>query len=182
MPKAETAAPKPAEPDDAAEKVHDPVHRVSYSFRREGADLWVHSWFEPGGHLPGHFHPTLTEHWEAAEGSIRFKLDGRWRDLRPEDGPVPVPPTARHEVKNESGRVVRTRTRVVPAGNLQEFLVESARAAHEGLYNSRNLPTSWAGLKWLAAFAHRHRHEVVTTSPPPALQRLTLPLLARLAR
>jgi hypothetical protein len=70
---------------------------------------------------------------------------------------------------------------VTPAGGLEEFLTESARAAREGLYNARNLPTGFRGATWLAEFALRFRDETVMTSPPPALQRLVLPLLARFA-
>jgi hypothetical protein len=74
------------------------------------------------------------------------------------------------------------RTRVTPAGRLEEFLTGSARAAREGLYNARNLPISWRGATWIAEFALRFRDETVMTSPPPALQRLALPPLARFAR
>lgn len=164
------------------ERIHDPIHRVSYSFSREGENLWVYTWLEDGGHLPEHFHPTLEERWETLEGAVRVKLNGRWRDLVPEDGPVLVAPGIRHELKNTSGREARLRTEVLPAGHLEEFLVESARAARDGLYNARNLPTSFRGAGWLADFALRFRDETVMCSPPPALQRMTLPLLARLAR
>jgi mannose-6-phosphate isomerase-like protein (cupin superfamily) len=163
-------------------EVEDPVHRVSYSFRREGSDLWVYSWLEDGGHLPEHYHPSLEEHWETLEGSARVKLDGSWRDLVPADGPLLVARTARHELKNESGRLAKMRTRVTPAGRLEEFLTESARAAREGLYNARNMPTGFRGATWIAEFALRFRDETVMSSPPPALQRLVLPLLARFAR
>jgi hypothetical protein len=71
---------------------------------------------------------------------------------------------------------------VTPAGRLEEFLTESAQAAREGLYNARNMPTSWHGATWLADFALRFREETVMTSPPPAIQRFTLPLMARFAR
>jgi hypothetical protein len=162
--------------------VEDPVHRVSYSFRRDGSDLWVYTWLEAGGHLPEHYHPSLEEHWETLEGSARVKLDGTWRDLVPADGLVAVARDARPELANESGRVARMRTRVTPAGRLEEFLTESARAAREGLYNARNMPTGFRGATWLADFALRFRDETVMTSPPPALQRLVLPLLARFAR
>jgi quercetin dioxygenase-like cupin family protein len=165
-----------------AERTHDPVHRVSYSFRREGPNLWVETWLEPGGHLPEHFHPSLEERWEALDGTVRVKLDGTWRDLAPADGPVTVLPNIRHELKNPSERTVHLRTEVIPAGRLEEFLVESARAAREGLYNARNLPTGWRGATLVADFALRFRDETVMTSPPPALQRVVLPLLARFAR
>jgi mannose-6-phosphate isomerase-like protein (cupin superfamily) len=165
-----------------SERVHDPIHRVSYAFRREGDVLWVESWLEDGGHLPEHFHPSLEERWETLEGSARVKLDGVWRDLVPEDGPVVVAPNVRHELKNESGRQAHLRTEVVPGGRLDEFLTESARGAREGLYNARNLPTSFRGATWLADFALRFRDETVLCSPPPAVQRAVLPLLARFAR
>jgi mannose-6-phosphate isomerase-like protein (cupin superfamily) len=163
-------------------EIEDPLHGVSYTFRREGSDLWVYTWMEEDGHLPEHYHPSLEERWETVEGQARVKLDGVWRDLVPADGPVLIGRNIRHELKNESGRPARLRTRVTPAGRLEEFLTESARAAREGLYNARNMPTSIRGATWLADFALRFRDETVMTSPPPALQRLTLPLLARFAR
>jgi quercetin dioxygenase-like cupin family protein len=163
-------------------RVHDPVHKVSYSFSREGESLWVHSWLEDGGHLPEHFHPSLEERWETLDGVVRLKLDGTWRDLVPEDGPVLVARNVRHELKNESGRQAELRTLVSPGGRLEEFLTESARAARDGLYNARNLPTSLRGGLWLAGFANRFLDETVMCSPPPALQRVIVPLVARLAR
>jgi hypothetical protein len=77
---------------------------------------------------------------------------------------------------------VRLRTEVIPAGRLEDFLNESARAAREGLYNARNLPTSLRGAAWLSEFALRFREETVMCSPPPALQRAVLPAVARLTR
>ena len=59
-----------------SEKVHDPIHRASYAFRNEGERLWVYTWLQDGGNLPEHFHPSLEEHWEALEGTVRVKLDG----------------------------------------------------------------------------------------------------------
>ena len=168
--------------DTITDRVHDPIHRVSYSFRHDGEALWVYTWLRDGGHLPEHFHPTLEEHWETLEGSARVKLDGVWRDLVPADGPIVVAPNVRHELRNTSGTEARMRTRVVPGGRLEEFLTESARAAREGLFNARNLPTSFRGATWIAEFALRFRDETVMCSPPPALQRAVLPLLARFAR
>jgi quercetin dioxygenase-like cupin family protein len=172
----------PAMTETITEKIHDPIHRSSYSFRREGENLWVDTWLEDGGHLPEHFHPSLEEHWEAIEGTVRVKLAGTWRDLVPEDGPVLVARNVRHELKNTSGHEIHARAKVTPAGRLEEFLTESAHAAREGLYNSRNMPTSWRGAVWVADFAQRFRDETVVTSPPPAVQRIVTPLVARFAR
>ena len=164
------------------ERVHDPIHGASYAFRAEGENLWVDTWLDDGGHLPEHFHPTLEEHWQVVEGAARVKLAGTWRDLIPEDGPVVVAAHVRHELKNASGRQAHLRAHVIPAGHLREFLVETARAAREGLYNRRNLPTSFRGAVWAAQLAQRFRDETVMCSPPPALQHIVVPLVARLAR
>lgn len=165
-----------------AERVHDPIHRSSYSFEPEGENLWVYTWLEDGGHLPEHFHPSLVEQWEVLEGAARVKLDGTWRDLVPADGPVTVHPDTRHELENASGREARLRAQVIPAGRLQEFLTETARAAREGLYNKRNMPTSFRGAVWAADLAQSYKDETVMCSPPPAVQRIFTPLLARFAR
>jgi hypothetical protein len=162
------------------EPIHDPIHRASYTFRRDGENLWVTTWLEDGGHLPEHFHPTLEERWEVLDGAVRLKVDGAWRELTAADGPVNVARGVRHELRNASGATAHLQCEVLPAGSLQEFLTESARAAREGLYNRYSLPTSLRGAGWIADFALRHRHETVMCSPPPALQRVLLPLLAKL--
>ena len=164
------------------DKVHDPIHRCAMSFRREGDDLWVETWLEPGGHLPEHFHPSLEEHWEVVDGSARVKLAGTWRTLTAADGPVAVHRGVRHELRNESGEPAHQRCRVTPAGRLEEFLTETARAAREGLYNARNLPTSVRGAGWISRLALDFRDETVMCSPPPAVQRVLLPLGAKLGR
>jgi quercetin dioxygenase-like cupin family protein len=161
---------------------HDPIHRVSMSFEREGDGLWVHTELEPGGNLPEHFHPTLTETWEVVDGSAGVKLNGAWRELTPADGGVLVKPYARHALRNTGGSTARLRTWVTPPGRLEEFLTESARAAQEGLYNGHNLPTSLRGAAWVSEFALRFRDETVMCSPPPAVQKVALPLAARLTR
>jgi len=161
-------------------RIEDPLHGVAYEFARDGDTLRVTSWLDDGGHLPEHFHPTLEEHWEVLDGVVRLKLDGTWRDLQPADGPVVVGRGVRHELRNMSGREAHLRTEVVPAGGLEEFLTEAARAGREGLYDRRGLPRSVRGAGWIARFALRFRHETVMCSPPPAVQRVVLPLLARL--
>ena len=76
MPEPETAKPETSE---TSGKVHDPIHRISYSFRTEGPNLWVFSWMDPGAHLPEHFHPSYEERWEALDGAVRLDLEPRAR-------------------------------------------------------------------------------------------------------
>jgi quercetin dioxygenase-like cupin family protein len=160
--------------------IHDPIHGASYSFSRQGDTLRVETWLADGGHLPEHFHPTLDETWQVLEGEVRFKLDGVWCDIVPPDGAQSVPRNMRHELKNSSGRRAHLVATATPPGGLEEFLTESARAAQEGLFDARNLPTSWRGAMWVAEFAYRFRNETVMCSPPPSLQRAVLPLVAGL--
>ena len=164
------------------ERIHDPIHRVSFRFEAEDDSLWVFTWLEPGAHLPEHSHPTLEERWEVLEGAAAMKVDGRWSDLTREDAPVVVARGVRHELRNTSGTLAHLRTRVTPAGRLQEFLTESAQAAREGLYDARNLPRGLRGAAWLSDFALRFSDETVMCSPPPAFQRAVLPAVARLTR
>src|SRR5689334_8469900 len=95
---------------------HDPIHRASMTFEREGDGLWVHTQLDPGGNLPEHFHPTLTETWEVVEGSAGVKLEGEWRELTAADGPVLVNPYARHALRNTGSGPARLRCWVTPAG------------------------------------------------------------------
>ena len=88
----------------------------------------------------------------------------------------------RHALKNESGAPAHGLSQVVPGGRLEEFLTEASRAGQDGLYNARSMPTSWRGAVWIAKFAYSFRDETVMCSPPPALQRILLPPIARLAR
>jgi mannose-6-phosphate isomerase-like protein (cupin superfamily) len=168
--------------NQTAGEIYDPIHHVSYSFQADGPNLWVFTWMDPGANLPEHFHPAYDELWEVLDGAARVKLDGTWRDLRPDDGPVLVARNVRHALSNESGQRVRLRTEVKPAGRLEEFLRETARAAQQGLYNARNMPTSLRGAVWAARLAQSFREDTVMTFPPPALQRVVVPLVARVGR
>ena len=152
------------------ERIHDPIHRVSFRFEPDDHRLWVFTWLDPGAHLPEHFHPTLDERWEVLAGAAPAKVDGRWRDLTREDDPVVVARGVRHELRNTSDTLAHLRTKVTPAGRLQEFLTESARAAREGLYSARNLPRGPRGAAWLSDFALRFSDETVMCSPPPAFR------------
>lgn len=171
----------PTAVNDLSPTVHDPIHHVAHAFEHEGENLWVYCWLEPGAHLPEHLHPTLEERWEVLDATLQLKLDGHWRCLTVQDGPVRVAPDVRHEIRNTSERQVRARAAVLPAGHLEEFLTDAAQAARSGVFTAGGLPTSLRNAAWIAAFAQRHRHETVMTFPPPALQRIVLPLLAHFA-
>jgi mannose-6-phosphate isomerase-like protein (cupin superfamily) len=166
----------------SANTIHDPLHGTTMTFRHEGGDVWIDAELEPGAHLPEHFHPSLEEHWEVVDGEARVKLDRHWRTLTAADGPVVVHRNVRHELRNDSSVPVHTRTFVTPAGRLEEFLTEAARGAREGLLSKRDLPTGLKSAGWIARLALDFRDETVMCSPPPAVQKVVLPLMARLGR
>ena len=68
------------------DRVHDPIHRSAYAFRREGDTLWIDTWLQDGAHLPEHFHPSLEEHWEVLDGAAGSSSTAR--------GGISSPPTA----------------------------------------------------------------------------------------
>ena len=132
-------------------EIEDPVHGVSYSCR-EGEDLWVYSWMgrrrAPARALP----PASASTGRRSRARCGVKLDGRWRDLvacrRSGRGLAQHAPRAQEHERKPGPPA----TGSSPPDGLEEFLTESARAAREGLYNGRNLPTSLRG-GWLARFS-----------------------------
>src|SRR2546425_331360 len=124
-----------------SERVHDPNRRQQYEFHRDGDDLVVDVWVQPGGDVPPHLHPAQEEHFHVLEGRVRFKVGGKKVMGGPGDE-LTAPRRVKHSFKNVGEGEARLRVRVSPAGGLQEFLEEGAALAREGLYTRRGLPTS----------------------------------------
>jgi len=161
------------------EKTHDPVHGASYSFVRDGENLIVETWLEPGGGLPPHLHPVQEEHWSVVEGEVEFQLGSTKRVITPADGAMVVRPGVKHGLSGTGKGTAHLSCRVIPAGSLEQFLTDSARAAREGLFMKGGIPKSLAGARWAAGFLKQHREEVVMTFPPQFAQRAMIALLAR---
>jgi quercetin dioxygenase-like cupin family protein len=161
------------------ELIHDPVHRTRYSFRREGENMVVDTWMEPGGGLPPHFHPRQEERWSVVEGRVRFQLGKDKRVLTPADGEVVVHPHVKHGLSAIDDGVAHLRCLVLPAMGIEDFLTDSAAAAREGLFMRGGIPRSIRGARWAARFLKQHREDVVMTFPPPVVQRGMVALLAR---
>jgi hypothetical protein len=97
---------------------------------------------------------------------------------------VVVPPGTRHAYRNHGDDTVHMVCHVRPPSSLQAFLEEVAELARAGRINRVGLPTSAAAFLDGAALAHRHRAMVTLLfppMPPPPVQRLLFPLLARMA-
>jgi len=162
-----------------SEPTSDPVHHVRYAFERQGENLEVETWMEPGGGLPEHLHPTQEEHWSVLDGEVLFGLGGTKRVIGPADGVMVVKPGTKHSLAGTGKGEAHLHCLVMPAGKLEEFLTDSAAAAREGMFAKGGIPKSLKGARWAASFLQRHRDEVVMTFPPDFAQRAMIALLGR---
>jgi quercetin dioxygenase-like cupin family protein len=157
----------------------DPVHRSRYVFERDGENMIVDTWIEPGGALPPHLHPRQEERWSVIDGEIRIQLGKTKRVIGPRDGEMIVPPGTMHGLSSSSDREAHLRCLVFPALGLQDFLEESAAAAREGLIMRGDMPRGLRGLRWAASFLEKYRDDVVMAFPPPLVARAMVALFAR---
>ncbi len=161
--------------------VVDPVRRQRYAFSREGDRLRFEVAIGPGGDVPAHLHPAQEEHWEVVRGNVRFRVGGEGRDAGPGDR-LSAPRGVPHSFENVGGGEALVHAEVFPALGLQDFLEEAAALARAGKFTRRGAPTGLRAALELVELAERYRGVVVLTQPPPALQRLIFPPLARLER
>jgi len=168
--------------------IEDPVLRQRLRFSRttdpDGTEvLHVETWVDPGGGVTPHLHPAIEERFEVLAGHPSFLAGRKWTTASPGDVVV-VPPKVRHAYRNESHEPVHMVCHVRPPSSLQAFLEEVAELSRAGKISRSGLPTSPGALLDGAALAQRHR-EMVTLlfppMPPPLVQRLLFPILARMA-
>lgn len=147
----------------------------------EGENLIINTWVKPGGGPPVHIHPTQEERFFVHEGKVQFRVGRRKVVAGPGDELV-VPAGTKHAFKNIGDAEASFRAELRPGTGAEAFFEETAAAAREGLYNKRGLPTSLHALVWGAKLIDRNRELVVLCNPPPALQRLLIPLVLRFSR
>lgn len=167
-----------------SELTEDPVLRMRSRFWRtteDGKDvLHVETWVDPGGGVTPHVHPAMEERFEVVEGQPEFLAGRRWSVAEP-GGTVIVPPGTRHAFRNHSGKVVHFVCHATPPSTLREFLEDAAALSRAGGITRHALPRSIDGLLQAAVMAHHYRDMVTLLAPlpPPAIQRLVIPRLAR---
>lgn len=169
--------------------VHDPVfkHRLRFEDTTDdhGAPaVLCEMWVEPGGGVPPHVHPRMEERFTVLEGRAEFLAGRRWAGADAGETVV-VPAGTRHAYRNRGSVVAHVRCIATPPDpGLQGFLTEAAAMARAGRINRYGIPKGIVGWLQGAAMIDRYRGMVVMgfpPLPPPAIQRLVLPPLARLA-
>jgi quercetin dioxygenase-like cupin family protein len=168
--------------------VEDPILAQRYSFSRSteedgGEVLHLDTWVDPGGGVTPHFHPAMEERFNVLEGRPSFLAGREWRTAEPGEVVI-VPAGTRHAYRNDTDEVAHIVCDARPPSTLQEFLEDAAALNRAGLLNRRALPKRPRALLPVALVAHHYREMVVLLfppAPPPFLQRLLFPPLARLA-
>ena len=162
----------------------DPVLRMRSRFWRDSEDgreiLNVETWVDPGGGVTPHIHPAMDERFEVLEGRPQFLAGHSWKEARPGET-VHVPPGTRHAFRNRSDEVAHFVCHASPPSSLQGFLEDAAALSRAGAITRRALPRSIDGLLQAAVMADHYREMVTLLAPlpPPAIQRLVIPPLAR---
>lgn len=117
------------------------------------------------------------------EGEATFTVAGDTRSARPGEQ-LTVGPGVRHAFANRSASLVKLRATVSPAQDTEGFLTDGAAMHRAGKLTRAGRPTSVASILEAAAYCERYRDTIVlygpTLLPPPAIQRLVFPPLARL--
>jgi quercetin dioxygenase-like cupin family protein len=162
----------------------DPVLRMRSRFWRSsdgaGEVLHVETWVDPGGGVTPHIHPAMEERFEVLGGRPEFLAGRAWKQWAPGDT-VLVPAGTRHAFRNRSAEVAHFVCHATPPSTLQEFLEDAAALSRAGGISRRALPRGVDGLLQGAVMAHHYRDMVTLLSPlpPPAIQRVVIPPLAR---
>jgi quercetin dioxygenase-like cupin family protein len=161
--------------------IDDPLFRQRYAFSRHRDVLRVEIWTEPGGGvLAEHTHPKLEERYEVLAGEVTFSVDGTPRRAGPGERLV-VPARVRHSFQNTGEETAHLVVEAEPALELRESIEGGVKLAQTEKLTAGGKPRGLRALIEAAALANRFRETVVLSSPPPSLQRLLFPLLARFA-
>jgi quercetin dioxygenase-like cupin family protein len=167
--------------------IEDPVLRQRLSFSRttesDGSEvLHVETWVDPGGGVTPHVHPAMDEHFEVLDGEVSFLAGRKWVTV-PAGNDISVPRGTRHAYRNRSQAEAHFVAHVRPPSTLQGFLEDVTRMSQAGLITRHGIPKGLRGLLQGVVLAHSYREMAVLLfppMPPPALQRVLFPALARL--
>jgi len=132
----------------------------------------------PGGAVSvAHRHPGCTERFEVLEGELTVQLDGQTRTLLAGEQ-VTIAPGAAHHYANRSQQDVVFRFDVWPAARFEAMVVTLFALGMEGKTNAKGAPPPLQ----LAVILDEYGDVMELVGPPRWLQRLAIPLLARVGR
>jgi hypothetical protein len=161
--------------------VEDPVGRLRYAFEHRGDVLHVDLVARPGAMVAEHLHPAAEERFRVLEGDVAFRVAGR--EVRARGGEdVTVAAGVLHAFRNPGPADAHLAVELEPGAGFEPLFRDSAALARSGALAAPGRPRGWRGLLASVDYLDRYRDLFRPASPPPFLQRLLVPPLARLAR
>jgi hypothetical protein len=123
----------------------------------------------------------MKERFVVLVGVCSFLSGWRWVNAGPGETVV-VPAGTRHAYRNKSNGEVHMVCHATPPSTLQEFLEDTVRLSRSGGLTASAIPKSPRALLEGIVMAHAYRDMVTLLFPPfppPPIQRLLIPPLAR---
>ena len=153
--------------------------------RREIAGLPPHARADAGRRLNDAF-AAVQAAYDGRLAALTTERDERVLSEETVDVTLPwdrVPAGARHAYRNTGDEIAHIVCHARPPSSLQEFLEDTAALSRAGKITRHGVPKGPSALLLGAVLAHHYRDMVVLgfpPMPPPLLQRLLFPALARL--
>ena len=163
--------------------IHNPVtgERITFlatSRDTDGEAVVIETVVQPDGFVAAaHVHPSQTERFAVAEGTLVLKVDGKEKTLTPGDVAV-VEPGQAHKFWNAGDEPVRFVCEVRPALEFESLLETMFDLAADGKTNRKGMPNPLR----LAVIAKAHFDTVRLPFPPDWMQAAGLALGAPLGR
>src|SRR5206468_12799070 len=127
---------------------------------------------------------SIEERFRVVDGQITYRADGRKRIARA-GTEFTVPAGVRHCFVNTGATTAKLVVEMEPAPQMAQLFRDAATLGRERKWiavGRRGIPRGPRSLLALAEFLDRYREIFVPISPPPFLQRIAVPPLARLGR
>lgn len=132
----------------------------------------------PGGHVSmPHVHPTFRERFTLVSGDFAIRL-GRQEHAGEAGRTYEVAPGTAHEFWNAGATEAHLVLEIGRGRRFEEMIKNLFGLAQDGLTNDKGVP----GPLQLAVWAREFSDVLYPASPPRAVQRAVLPVLAALAR
>src|SRR6187455_378406 len=163
--------------------IHNQVTGETITFLATSADtdgeaVVIETVVQPDGFVAAaHVHPSQSERFAVAEGTLALKIDGQEKTLGAGDVAI-VEPGQAHKFWNAGDEPVRFVCEVRPALQFESLLETMFALAADGKTNRKGMPN----LLRLAVIAHAHFDTVRLPFPPAWMQRVGLALGAPLGR
>ncbi len=157
---------------------HETGHFVTGASDTEGRYMCTETRIGPGGAVSiAHRHRECSERFEIVEGELEITLDGTARTYAA-GAVVTIEPGVAHRYANTSSADAVFRCEVWPAERFESMVLTMFALAVEGRTDDKGAPSPLQMAVILDEFAD----VLELVGPPRWLQRLVIPVLARLGR